>query len=244
MRYKILMEYLGTGLVGWQRQDDGISVQAALEDAILKFSGENVQVYAAGRTDAGVHALGQVCHFDLAKAWEPYVIISAVNHFLKLRHIVVLSCDEVTNDFHARFSAKMRHYVYRINNRTVNVAVDRNRVWWVNAPLDVDLMREAAQYLIGEQDFTSFRASACQAKSPIKTLKKLEIERHEDEILLYFSAQSFLHHMVRNIVGTLVLVGCGKWKPHDVKTALDMRKRSAAGMTASAHGLYFLRVDY
>ena len=244
MRYKILLEYLGTGLVGWQRQDDGISVQAALEDAILKFSGENVQVYAAGRTDAGVHALGQVCHFDLAKAWEPYVIISAVNHFLKLRHIVVLSCDEVTNDFHARFSAKMRHYVYRINNRTVNVAVDRNRVWWVNAPLDVDLMREAAQYLIGEQDFTSFRASACQAKSPIKTLKKLEIERHEDEILLYFSAQSFLHHMVRNIVGTLVLVGCGKWKPHDVKTALDMRKRSAAGMTASAHGLYFLRVDY
>ncbi len=235
---------MGTGLVGWQKQDNGLSVQELLETAISQFSKEAPITYASGRTDAGVHAFGQVCHFDLIKNHDPYTVTRAINHFLRPHQVAVLNCEIVDEAFHARFSATSRHYLYRINNRSSLIALDRDRVWWVKHPLDVKVMKEASKHLIGRHDFTSFRASACQAKSPIKTLDQLDIVSFDDEIHFTLSAPSFLHHMVRNIVGTLTLVGLGKWSPMDLRIALESKQRSAAGVTAPAHGLYFVKVKY
>ena len=244
-RYKLTIEYLGTKFSGWQRQNTVLSIQEILENAIYQFSKENVMLYGAGRTDAGVHALGQVAHFDLMKYYEPYRIMEAINHFVRPYSVGVIDCLLVDYDFHARFSAKARHYVYKIINRPGGLVVDCDRAWWIRKLyIDIESMQEAASYLIGNHDFTSFRARACQAKSPIKTLSKLEIEKNSDEIRFYFSAPSFLHHMVRNIVGSLVLVGIDKWKPTYIKDAMEAKCRTAAGTKAPACGLYFVKVDY
>jgi tRNA pseudouridine38-40 synthase len=243
-RYKITIEYLGTNLCGWQRQKDGISAQGLLEDAINKFSNERVTVFGAGRTDAGVHATGQVAHFELTKNYPEFTVTRAINHFLKPYLIAVQACAIVDSDFHARFSATMRHYTYRIINREGKTAIDIDRVWHVREPLSIEAMKEASTYLIGTHDFTSFRTIHCQAKSPIKTIEKISLEKAGGEIKIHFSAPSFLHHMVRNIVGTLVYVGLNKITAQDVQKILDAKNRSCAPPTSPACGLYFTKVDY
>ena len=243
-RYKIVVEYVGTGFAGWQRQSNALSIQQIIEDAIYKFSQEKVTLYVAGRTDAGVHAIGQVAHFDLHKTIETYQITKAINHFVRPHLISIIDCAIVPMEFHARFSAKMRYYLYRIINRSSPVAIDYNRVWWVKQELDIGSMLKAADYLIGNNDFTSFRAKHCQSKSPVKTLSKLQIIKESEEIRFYLSAPSFLHHMVRNIIGSLVLVGIKKWPPQYIKEILQKKDRSAAGPTAPAEGLYLIGVDY
>jgi tRNA pseudouridine38-40 synthase len=243
-RFKLLLEYDGGPYVGWQRQKNGHSVQAALETAARAFCGEDIAVHGAGRTDAGVHALGQVAHIDIAQDRDAETVLDALNHFLIDEPIVVLAAEAVDGDFHARFSATGRHYRYRILNRRPRPAVNRGQVWWVPTVLDVEAMNDAAQELIGEHDFTSFRATLCQAKSPVKSIEKLTVRRDGEEILIEVSARSFLHHQVRNIAGTLSLVGKGKWTRKDVADALAARERSAGGPTAPADGLYLVRVDY
>ncbi|MHA1599723.1 MAG: tRNA pseudouridine(38-40) synthase TruA [Alphaproteobacteria bacterium] len=243
-RYKLVLEYDGRGLVGWQRQDNGPSVQAALETAVQRFCGETVTAHAAGRTDAGVHALGQVVHIDIEKPTTTDTLRDAINHHLRPAPIAVLSAEAVTDDFHARFSAVRRRYLYRIVNRRAPLTLDIGRAWWIPAPLDAGAMHAAAQVLVGSHDFTSFRASECQASSPDKTLDVLDVARRGEEIEVIAKARSFLHHQIRNIVGTLRLVGAGKWTRADVTRALAARNRSAAGETAPAEGLYFLGADY
>ena len=243
-RFKIIVEYDGGGFVGWQRQENGLAVQQVLEEALTRFSGEVVTAFAAGRTDAGVHALGQVVHFDLARDWAPDTVRDALNFHLKPAPVAVLSAEAVDADFDARFAACRRIYLYRIANRRPRPVLDRARVWWVPAPLDHGAMAAAASVLVGHHDFTSFRATACQAKSPLKTLDALDVERQGDEIRIEARARSFLHHQVRNMVGTLELVGQGKWTAADVAKALDARDRAAAGPTAPAAGLYLLEVHY
>jgi tRNA pseudouridine38-40 synthase len=244
-RYKIIIEYLGTGLSGWQRQSKSLSVQQILEEAIFKFSSERTVLYAAGRTDAGVHALGQVAHFELEQYYDTYRIMEAINYFVRPHKVGVINCILVDADFHARFSAIARHYIYRIINRVGSLVIDKDRAWLIkNLDINVKQMQESANYLIGNHDFTSFRSTSCQAKSPIKTLSQLRIEKEGEEVLFYLSAPSFLHHMVRNIVGSLILVGVNKWEPYDIKRALDAKCRTAAGVKAPAGGLYFAKVDY
>jgi tRNA pseudouridine38-40 synthase len=243
-RFKLLLEYNGGPYVGWQRQKNGHSVQAALETAARAFCGKDIAVHGAGRTDAGVHALGQVAHIDIAQDRDSETVLDALNHFLIDEPIVVLAAEAVNGEFHARFSATGRHYRYRILNRRPRPAVNRGQVWWVPTVLDVEAMNDAAQELIGEHDFTSFRATLCQAKSPVKSIEKLTVRRDGEEILIEVSARSFLHHQVRNIAGTLSLVGKGKWTRKDVADALAARERSAGGPTAPADGLYLVRVDY
>jgi len=243
-RYKITIEYLGTNLAGWQRQSGVMSVQQILEEAIYKFSGEQVTLFGSGRTDAGVHAIAQIAHFDISKYLEPYKIIRAINYFVRAYTVVVCDCELVDGNFHARFSATARHYVYRILNRPYHSVINLDRVWWISLPLDLPAMQKSSSYLLGKHDFTSFRAGSCQSKSPIKTLTKLDIIKENEEIKLYFSAPSFLHHMVRNIVGSLVLVGKNVWQAEYVKEVLEAKDRKAAGSTAPACGLYFLKVDY
>ena len=243
-RWKLTLEYDGRPFVGWQRQDNGPSVQAALERAVEAFCGETVTLFAAGRTDAGVHATGQVAHVDIAKEATADTVRDAVNFHLKPLPVVVLSAEAAADDFHARFSATMRHYRYRILNRRPPPALDLGRVWHVGTPLDAGAMHDAAQHLIGKHDFTSFRAVACQADSPIKTLDALSVATAGEEIHVGARARSFLHHQVRNIVGTLKLVGEGKWTAADVATALAARDRGRAGPTAPAEGLYLTHVDY
>ena len=243
-RYKLILEYDGAGFVGWQGQDNGPSVQAALEAAVLGFCGEAVTVQGAGRTDAGVHALGQVAHIDLAKPAEADTLRDALNAHLKPAAVVVLAAEVVDDDFHARFSAVERAYRYRIVNRRARLALDRGRAWFVPQPLDAAAMHDAASALIGHHDFTSFRASQCQAKSPVKTLDALAVIRDGQELRIEVRARSFLHHQVRNMVGTLKLVGEGKWSRAEVARALEARDRSAAGPTAPAEGLYLVAVRY
>ncbi len=243
-RFKLLLEYDGGPYVGWQRQKNGHSVQAALETAARAFCGKDIAVHGAGRTDAGVHALGQVAHIDIAQDRDAETVLDALNHFLIDEPIVVLAAEAVNGEFHARFSATGRHYRYRILNRRPRPAVNRGQVWWVPTVLDVEAMNDAAQELIGEHDFTSFRATLCQAKSPVKSIEKLTVRRDGEEILIEVSARSFLHHQVRNIAGTLSLVGKGKWTRKDVADALAARERPAGGPTAPADGLYLVRVDY
>ena len=241
-RYKINLEYDGTDLIGWQTNQDGPSVQSLVEDAIFKFCGENVEVYSAGRTDAGVHAISMVAHFDLMRDQDEQTVMRAMNFYLVNKPVAVLSCEKVRDDFHARFSCVARHYKYVVINRSAPVVLDKNRVWWVPQKLDVDAMKTAAQKLIGKHDFTSFRAAQCQAKSPIKTLDSVSITQNGKEIIFEFSARSFLHHQVRNMVGTLVEIGMGK--PYDIDKIFDAKDRSAAGITAPASGLYFVAADY
>lgn len=243
-RYKITIEYDGTDYAGWQQQKDAPSIQEELQKAAFKFLAEEVLITGAGRTDAGVHALGQVAHFDTAKTLEPFKLCQAFNAHLRPQPISVLNAEIVSDDFHARFDAKKRFYVYKILNRRSRPALYVNRMWWVHQPLDVEKMQDAAQVLIGKHDFSTFRAAACQAKSPIKTLDEIRIEQNGDFIFFYFSARSFLHHQVRNIVGTLKLVGEGIWTKQNVINALEAKDRKAGGPTAAAEGLYFEKVVY
>lgn len=243
-RYKLTVEYDGSDFVGWQRQDNGPTVQAALEEAVLGFCGETVVVHGAGRTDSGVHASGQVAHLDLTRTASPKTVRDAINFHLKPLPIAVLSAEVVADDFHARFSATGRRYLYRIVNRRAPLALERRRAWWVPKPLDAAAMQAGADRLIGRHDFTSFRAKECQADSPVKTLDSLSVTREGEELRLTVAARSFLHHQVRNFVGTLRLVGEGKWSPGDVTRALEARDRAAAGPTAPADGLYLTAVVY
>ncbi len=243
-RYRITVEYDGSPFVGWQRQDNGPSVQQALEEAVFAMTGEEVRVHGAGRTDAGVHALGQVAHFDISRHFPPHRIRDGLNHHLRPAPVVVLEAREVDADFHARFSAMKRHYLYRILNRRSPPALDRGRVWHVPRPLDAGVMHEAAQVLVGRHDFTTFRAAQCQADSPVKTLDRIAVAREGDEIRITVSARSFLHNQVRSIAGSLKLVGEGKWTAGDLRAALEACDRSACGPVAPPEGLYLTAVDY
>ncbi len=243
-RYRLTIEYDGGPYNGFQAQDRQPSVQASLERAITAFSGETLRIAAAGRTDAGVHALGQVIHVDLDRDWPAETVRDAINAHLSKEPIVVLDSALAPEDFHARFSAKARHYLYRIRNRRTPPALDRGRVWRVKGALDVDAMHAAAQLLVGRHDFTTFRDAACQAKSPVKTLEQARVWREADEVRLAFSAPSFLHRQVRSMTGSLVEVGLGRWSAADLKAALDARDRSACGQVAPACGLYLVCVDY
>ncbi len=243
-RYKLTIEYDGTPFCGWQRQADRMSVQQALEEAIAAFSGETAVTQAAGRTDAGVHALGQVVSFDLAVDRDPFKVREALNYHLKPHPVAVLTAAQVGDDFEARFSALGRHYEYRILNRRARPALDAGRVWHVPVRLDAEVMHEAAQLILGRHDFTTFRAAECQAKSPVKTLDRLDVSRQLDMVIVTASARSFLHHQVRSIVGSLKLVGEGRWTPRDFRAALDARDRARCGTLAPSAGLYLTRVDY
>jgi tRNA pseudouridine38-40 synthase len=243
-RFRLTLEYDGAPFVGWQRQDNGPSVQGALEDAIEKLSGERVTVTGAGRTDAGVHALGQVAHFDLVKQFEPGKVRDALNHYLRPDPVVVLESNAVDGEFHARFSATGRHYLFRILNRRSPPALEHGRVWHVSPKLDAEAMHAAAQLLLGQHDFTTFRAAECQAQSPVKTLDRLDVSRRADEIHIEASARSFLHHQIRSFAGTLKLVGEGKWTPRDVADALAAKDRARCGPVSPPDGLYLVRVDY
>jgi tRNA pseudouridine38-40 synthase len=243
-RFRTTIEYDGTPFVGWQVQAQGMSVQGRLAEAIARFAGEAVVVRGAGRTDAGVHALGQVAHFDLAREWTANTVRAAVNFHLKPDPIALLDCAVVAGEFDARFDATARHYLYRILARPAPPVLDRDRVWWVPMPMQVEPMREAAEALVGRHDFTTFRAAGCQAKSPIKTLDRLDINREGEEIRIAVSARSFLHHQVRSMVGSLKLVGEGRWSAEDLKRALETRDRTACGPVSPARGLYLARVEY
>lgn len=243
-RYRITVEYDGRPFVGWQRQANGPSVQGALRAAIENFCGELVHVQGAGRTDAGVHALGQVAHFDLSKGHDPGKVRDAINYHLKPDPIAVLAADIVPPEFNARFGAYQRHYRYRILNRRSPATLDAGLVWEVPVALNADTMQEAAQHLVGCHDFTTFRAAQCQAKSPIKNMNELRVERRGNEIEILARAPSFLHNQVRSIVGTLKKVGEGKWTVADVAQALAARDRAACGPVAPPEGLYLVSVDY
>jgi tRNA pseudouridine38-40 synthase len=243
-RYKITLEYIGKGFCGWQRQQSSLSIQEVIEEAIFKFTKEQVTLFAAGRTDAGVNAYGQVAHFDLTKKIDAKKAVQSINHFIRPQPIGVLFCQEVEDDFHARFSALERKYVYKILNRKSIIIIDRGSKCWIRDKLDIVAMQQGASYLIGNHDFSSFRAAACQAKSPVKTLTKIEIIQNNEDINIYLTAPSFLHNMVRNIVGSLLLVGRGIWSPEKIQDILTQKNRSCAGPTAPPEGLYFLGPKY
>lgn len=243
-RYKLTIEYDGAPFAGWQMQDNAPSVQEALRDAIAAFSGETFTPRGAGRTDSGVHARGQVAHIDLNADWPAETVMKAANFHLRPAPVSILSCEQVSADFDARFSATARHYVYRIVNRTAPLAIDRNHAWRVWPRLDSVAMAAAAQYLIGKHDFTTFRSSQCQSKSPVKTLDVLSVEQDGDDIRIRASARSFLHHQVRSFAGSLKLVGEGKWSPEDLRSALEAKDRTQCGAMAPADGLYLVSVDY
>jgi tRNA pseudouridine38-40 synthase len=243
-RYKVIIEYDGTPFAGWQWQDNAPSVQRVLTEAIEAFSGERVNVQGAGRTDAGVHALGQVAHFDLAKEYKTDTVRDAINAHMRPNPVAVLAAERVADDFNARSSAIRRHYLYRIVNRRPDLTLDRLRAWRVARPLDAEAMHEAAQRLVGKHDFTTFRSTECQAKSPVKTLDRLDVMRAGTEIHITAVARSFLHNQVRSIVGSLVPVGEGKWSAGDISRVLAARDRAACGVVAPPEGLYLMRVDY
>lgn len=243
-RYKLTIEYDGGPFVGWQRQDNGLSVQQVLEEAVFGFCGETVTVQGAGRTDSGVHALGQVAHVDIAKPRDPQTVRDALNAHLRPNRIVVIAAQVVAEDFHARFSATRRRYLYRIVNRRSPLALEQGRAWFVPQPLDVEAMHAAAQQLLGQHDFSSFRAKECQAESPVKTLDRLDVARRGETVEIAAAARSFLHHQVRNFAGSLKFVGTGKWPPEKLAEVLAARDRAVAGPTAPPDGLYLVAVDY
>lgn len=243
-RYRITVEYDGAPFVGWQLQINGPSVAGAIANAIAQLTGKETAVHGAGRTDAGVHALAQVAHFDLDTVWDRLKLREGLNACVRPHPIAVLNVEEVDDDFHARYSATARHYLYRIINRRPPLTVELGRAWHVGQPLDEGAMQEGAAYLIGRHDFTTFRSAECQAASPLKTLDAVTVSRLGEVIEISASARSFLHNQVRSMVGSLKLVGEGKWLPIDVKRALEARDRSACGPVAPPHGLYLLRVDY
>ncbi len=243
-RYKLTIEYDGTPFIGWQAQDSGASVQGMLSDAIFAFAGERPAVQGAGRTDTGVHALGQVAHVDLARDWDSDTVRDAINFHLRPHPVAVLAAEPVAADFDARFSATKRHYLYRIVNRRADLTLELNRAWRIGRPLDCAAMHAAAQKLVGRHDFTTFRAAECQAKSPVKTLDRLDVARQGDDVRITASARSFLQHQVRSMVGSLVHVGEGKWTIADLAAALAARDRAACGQVAPPQGLYLVRVEY
>ena len=243
-RYKLTIEYDGAPFLGWQIQDQGPSVQGALIAAVEAFCGERVKVHGAGRTDTGVHALGQVAHIDLARDWPSDTVRDALTAQLRPLPIAVLAAEKVPDSFDARFSARARHYLYRIVNRRADLALERGRAWRLPRPLDAAAMAAAAQRLIGRHDFTTFRHVDCQAKSPVKTLDRLDVTRAGEEIRIDAVARSFLHSQVRSMVGALVFVGEGRWSADDLAAARDARDRSACAPVAPPEGLYLVRVDY
>lgn len=243
-RYRLTIEYEGTPFVGWQIQPTGPSVQGALESAAFKLTGATASMRGAGRTDAGVHARGQVAHVDFEKSWPVGRLRDALNFHLKPLPVCVRDCAEVADDFDARFSATARHYLYRIIARRAPPVLERDRVWWLPRSLDANAMHEAAQALVGHHDFTTFRAAQCQAKSPVRSLDRLDVSRDGDEIHVRASARSFLHNQVRSMVGSLKLVGEGKWSRETMRTALAARDRAACGPVAPPTGLYLMAVDY
>jgi tRNA pseudouridine38-40 synthase len=243
-RYKLIIEYDGGPFIGWQIQDYGLTVQGVLAAAVEAFSGERVHVQGAGRTDTGVHALAQVAHIDLCKDWRSDVVRDALTAQLRPHPVAVLAAEKVDAEFDARFSARARHYVYRIVNRRADLAIDRGRAFRVPQRLDAPRMHEAAQRLVGRHDFTTFRSTDCQAKSPLRTLDRLDVVRDGEEIRIYASARSFLHHQVRSMTGSLVFVGSGRWSADDLAAALAARSRAACGQVAPPDGLYLSRVDY
>jgi tRNA pseudouridine38-40 synthase len=243
-RYKLTIEYDGTPFRGWQIQADTPTVQGALMAAVTAFSGERIAVNGAGRTDAGVHARGQVAHLDLGKDWDTDTIRDAMNFHLRPNPVAVLAAEKAPDGFDARFSARKRHYRYRILNRRPDLTLEAGRLWRIPRPLDHDAMHAAAQRLVGKHDFTTFRSTECQARSPEKTLDRLDVVRDGDEIAVVASARSFLHSQVRSMVGSLALVGEGRWSADDLAAALEARDRARCGMLAPPEGLYLMRVDY
>jgi tRNA pseudouridine38-40 synthase len=243
-RYKFTIEYDGSGYSGWQRQGNGPSVQQALEEALFALTGEPTAVHGAGRTDAGVHESGQVAHIDLIRDWNAWRLREAVNAHLVGRHVAVLEVERAGDDFDARHSAVRRHYVYRVVNRRAPLTFALGRAWLIKRALDSGAMREAASMLIGRHDFSTFRDSQCQANSPLRTLDRFDVAREEQRIEFILSARSFLHRQVRSMVGSLVEVGSGKWRPTDLRAALEAADRSRCGPVAPACGLYLTRVDY
>ncbi len=243
-RYKLVIEYDGTPFVGWQFQANGLSVQGCIEEALLRFTGEQVRIQGAGRTDTGVHATHQVAHVDLAKDWRTDTVRDALNAHLKPEPIAVLAVSQVDGSFNARMSAVKRHYVYRLVTRRAPLALDVHRAWHVKWQLDAQAMHDAAQVLVGKHDFTTFRAAECQSASPVKTLDRLDVERTGDEIRVFASARSFLHHQVRSFVGCLQQVGSGRWTRGDLRDALESRDRSRCAPLAPPCGLYLCGVDY
>src|SRR5438876_3503274 len=243
-RYKLTIEYDGGPFVGWQIQDNGPSVQGLLTAAAARFCGEKVSIQGAGRTDAGVHALGQVCHVDLRKDWDEDTVRDALNAHLRPHPVAVIAAEKASDSFDARFSALKRHYLYRIINRRADLTFERGRAWRIAKPLNIPAMQAAAQRLVGRHDFTTFRNVECQAKSPVKTLDQLDVHRRADELEVKASARSFLHSQVRSMVGALALVGEGNWTVDDVSVALAKRDRAACAPVAPPDGLYLAKVDY
>lgn len=243
-RYKLIVEYDGAPFCGWQTQADQVTVQGVLTTAVEALSGEKILVQGAGRTDAGVHARGQVAHVDLAKDWDTDTVRDGLNAHLRPHPVAILSAERVTDDFNARMSAVKRHYLYRIVNRRPDLTFDLKYAWRVARPLDAAAMHAAAQRLVGNHDFTTFRSTECQANSPQKTLDQLDVERDGLDVLVHTSARSFLHNQVRSMVGSLVMVGSGNWSTDDLSQALAARDRAACGQVAPPDGLYLMRVDY
>jgi tRNA pseudouridine38-40 synthase len=243
-RFALTVEYDGRPFMGWQRQDHGPSVQQAIEEAIFAVTGERTAVHAAGRTDAGVHALAMRAHADIAKPIAPFRLMEALNSRLRPNPVAILDCIEVAEDWHARFSCVARHYEYRITARRAPLTWEKGLAWRVIPPLDVAAMREGAARLVGRHDFTTFRSAHCQADSPLRTLDRLDVVQAGERISVFASARSFLHHQVRSMVGCLALVGQGRWSPDDMAAALAARDRAALGLNAPSDGLFFLRADY
>lgn len=243
-RWRLTIEYDGGPFMGWQRQDHGASVQQTLEEALERMTGEQAQFTAAGRTDAGVHALAMSAHVDVMKSLTPHRLREGLNALVRPHPISVLLVAEAPPDWHARFSCTRRRYLYRILNRRAPAALDAGQVWHVAVPLDVEAMQEGAAHLVGRHDFTTFRSAQCQSDSPVKTLDALEVSKEGEEILVAAAARSFLHHQVRSMVGSLAMVGRGHWLPTDMLKALEARDRSALGFNAPPHGLYFVEAVY
>jgi tRNA pseudouridine38-40 synthase len=243
-RWRLTIEYDGGPFMGWQRQDHGPSIQQTLEEALERMIGEQTQVLAAGRTDAGVHALAMSAHVDVMKSLTPHRLREGLNALVRPHPISVLEVEPVADDWHARFSCVGRRYLYRILNRRAPPALDTGRVWNIPVTLDIDAMREGAAHLIGRHDFTTFRSAQCQSDSPVKTLDELDVQKAGEEIHVTAAARSFLHHQVRSMVGCLALVGRGQWSPEDMRKALEARDRSALGFNAPPHGLYFVEALY
>jgi len=243
-RFALTIEFDGRPFMGWQRQSHGPSVQQAIEEAVTRITGEEAAVHGAGRTDAGVHAIAMRAHVDIEKPLTPFRLMEALNAQLRPAPVAVLACETVADDWHARFSCIGRAYEYRIVNRRAPLTWDKGLSWQVARPLDAEAMHGAAQLLVGQHDFTTFRSAHCQAASPVKTLDRISVSRHGDEIIVETAARSFLHHQVRSMVGCLVMVGEGKWSARDLKAALDAADRSALGLNAPPDGLYFVEARY
>jgi tRNA pseudouridine38-40 synthase len=243
-RFAFTVEFDGRPFMGWQRQAHGPSVQQAIEDAIHAVTGERAILHAAGRTDAGVHGLAMRAHADVERPLAPFRLMEAINAKLRPHPVAILACEEVAPDWHARFSCLGRAYIYRIANRRAPLTLESGLAWRVIQPLDVDAMQDAAQILVGQHDFTTFRSAHCQAASPLKSLAMLDVERQGDRIAIRAEARSFLHHQVRSMVGCLAMVGMGRWSAEDLRNALEARDRARLGLNAPPDGLYFVRADY